>query len=124
MRALEDEIAACGLLCHECSIFKAHSDKEQAEKVRDWFLEEGFLDEKKSIEEFMADGPYCSGCHGNRDNHWSPECWILRCCVDEKGLNNCSECSDFPCTGLEEWSTQDESYNEALERMKEIETDS
>ncbi|MBS3782219.1 MAG: DUF3795 domain-containing protein [Candidatus Thermoplasmatota archaeon] len=117
---MEEEIGACGLLCHDCSIYMAHTDKNQAKKVRDWFLKEGFLTENKSIDEFMADGPYCLGCHGDKETHWSPDCWILRCCVDGKGLNNCSECSEFPCKGLEEWSTKDESYDKALKRMKGI----
>lgn len=115
---MDEEIAACGLLCHECSIYKACSDREMAKKVRAWFVAEGFVTEAKSIEEFMDEGPYCLGCHGDRLEHWSPTCWILRCCVDEKGFDRCSECSDFPCDDMERWSKGDESYTGALERLK------
>ncbi len=96
----------------------ASSDSETAEKVRDWFIDEGFITEDKSVEEFIDDGPYCLGCHGDRMNHWSPACWILRCCVDEKGLNDCGVCTDFPCDNLVKWSTENDSYSIALERLK------
>ncbi len=120
MKELEEEIAVCGLLCHECSIYLAHSDKEQAEKVRGWFIEEGFIRPDKSVEDFMEDGPYCLGCHGAREDHWSPTCWILNCCVDKKKQDDCRECSEFPCKNLEEWSTQNENYSEALKRLKTL----
>ena len=34
--------------------------------------------------------------------HWSPDCWILECCVDKKKLEFCYECEDFPCDKLTE----------------------
>lgn len=114
----DEEVAACGLLCHECSIYQSANDENIAENVRDWFLEMGWLNGKVTVEEFMKDAPYCSGCHGERETHWSPTCWILRCCVDDKGLDNCSQCPDFPCSNLENWATEDEGYKEALDRLK------
>ncbi|MFW5898726.1 MAG: DUF3795 domain-containing protein [Candidatus Saliniplasma sp.] len=111
-------LAACGLECKECSIYLADSDKELAHEVMNWFIERGWLDGEIDVEEFMSDGPYCLGCHGKRETHWSPDCWILHCCVDEKGLDNCSECDEFPCGRLERWAETDESYLEGLERLK------
>ncbi len=116
-------IGACGLLCHECSIHKATEDEEIAKEVRDWFVEMGWLNGNVNIDEFMKDGPYCSGCHGDREKHWSPTCWILDCCVDDKGLDNCSQCSDFPCSKLENWAMENDGYKEALERLKQMKAD-
>ena len=115
-----NELAACGLECHKCSIYLAHTDADIANDVMDWFIEMGWLEGEKDIGEFMADGPYCTGCHGDKETHWSPDCWILQCCVDEKGLDNCSECDEFPCDRLEKWAKNDHGYSEGLERLKEL----
>jgi len=117
VKVTKEDVAACGLLCHECSINLAHSDEEHAKKLMDWFLERGYLKEAKPLKQFMEDGPYCDGCHGKKETHWSPTCWILRCCVDKKSLQNCTECSDFPCTDLKKWSEQNGDYSEAFERL-------
>lgn len=101
-------------------IFKASKDKDEAERLMDWFLEQGWLQEKKSVQEFMEDGPYCTGCHGDKETHWSPDCRILKCCVDERELDNCSGCSDFPCEKLKEWAAGDEEYTEAFERLRAL----
>ncbi len=114
----EPRLGACGLECRECSIYLARSDENVAHDVMDWFIEMGWLDGEMDVEEFMSDGPYCLGCHGDRDTHWSPDCWILHCCVDEKGLDNCSECDEFPCERLERWAENDDGYAEGLERLK------
>ncbi|MFW6197182.1 MAG: DUF3795 domain-containing protein [Thermoplasmatota archaeon] len=116
----EPGLSACGLECKKCSIYLAHSDEGVAHEVMDWFIDMGWLEGDVEIEEFMDDGPYCMGCHGDRETHWSPDCWILRCCVDEKGLDNCSECDQFSCERLEEWAEKDEIYSEGLERLKEL----
>jgi len=60
------------------------------------------------------------GCHGDRSLHWSPDCWILQCCVDEKGLRYCYECHVFPCERLREWAGQNEGYAQALERSQRM----
>jgi hypothetical protein len=52
--------------------------------------------------------------------HWSADCWILQCCVDKKGLEFCSDCDEFPCEKLVEWSKGCEGYGKALERLKEM----
>jgi hypothetical protein len=40
--------------------------------------------------------------------------------VDKHGLENCSQCPDFPCQRLAAWSQQDESYQEALDTLKNL----
>lgn len=111
-------MGACGLKCHECVLRRASFDEEAAKKVRAWFLETEKLEEKIDIEELMKRGPYCEGCHGDIEKHWSPGCWILECCVHDKGLKDCSYCEYFPCDRLIEWSKGDEDYAEALDRLK------
>lgn len=107
------EIAACGLVCTGCDMMVAPDDPELAKKIAEWFKKE--LDEDVKPEDI-----HCSGCHGDREKHWSPDCWILLCCVDEKGLDNCSECEGFACEKLTEWALQNDGYGAALERLKSM----
>jgi putative nucleotidyltransferase with HDIG domain len=65
----------------------------------------------------------CKGCKGDRDRHWSPDCWILTCCVDERGLEFCNQCEVFPCTRLAEWASTSPRYTAALERLKRMNVD-
>jgi len=42
----------------------------------------------------------CNGC-GSEYSYAAVGCKIFRCCVKEKNLETCAECSDFPCSRLE-----------------------
>jgi len=106
-------IAVCGLNCSECDIFRASDNPEIAQRIVNWFKEERHIDVK--IEDI-----HCLGCREDRTKHWSPDCWILRCCVDEKGLEFCYQCEDFPCEKLSEWAKENKKYEEALNRLKEM----
>lgn len=116
----EEIIAVCGLDCGSCDIRLATTNNEAAERLAEWFKSMGWLKDDDGVEELLRKAPYCMGCHGDRGRHWSPDCWILKCCIDEKGLNHCSECKGFPCEELEKWSGQNGSYSEAFERLKSM----
>lgn len=64
----------------------------------------------------------CTWCRGDRTTgrHWSHDCWILTCCVDRHGHDNCSQCSGFPCPRLKDWAGQNERYAAALDRLREM----
>jgi len=113
-------LAACGLNCETCEIRLAPHDPVAAESVLNWFKSQGWLTQDEGISEVIERKMYCTGCHGSRETHWSSDCWILVCCVDEHALNNCSECKDFPCGRLVEWSQGDASYHKALATLKAI----
>jgi hypothetical protein len=108
-----DYIGACGLDCGACDILAAADDLQIAEGIAQWFRKERSLDlDPRDIG--------CGGCRGTRNGHWSPGCWILKCCVDDKGLEYCSECDSFPCDKLREWSEKNERYGRALERLRQM----
>ncbi|MGE5594000.1 MAG: DUF3795 domain-containing protein [Betaproteobacteria bacterium] len=106
-------IAPCGLNCGACDIFRAPGDPETMKRILRWFEKERGL---KLREEDVR----CDGCLGDRSKHWSADCWILRCSVDDNGLRSCAECSRFPCARLEEWAGSDDGYRKALERLKSM----
>ncbi len=110
-------IAACGLVCRDCDIRKLPFDPQSAEICVTWYRSMGWLGEDQGAAEAIERGMYCQGCLGSREIHWSANCWILHCAVDEKGLQNCSQCAEFPCGRLQEWSTQNERYTAALENL-------
>jgi hypothetical protein len=104
-------LAACGIDCTTCDIRLAPGDSVIRQGIVDWFRE-------SLHREVAPDQIRCSWCKGDRTAHWSADCWILHCCVDERGLEFCSQCADFPCPRLVQWASQDEGYGRALERLK------
>ncbi len=106
-------IAVCGLECHKCDIRQASNDPKIAQEIVDWF-------KKERNEDMKPEDICCMGCKGDRAKHWSPDCWILQCCVDKKGHQFCSQCYEFPCDRLADWSKQCERYGNALARLKRM----
>lgn len=106
-------IAACGLDCSRCDIFEATDNPIIAQQVVEWFKKE--MDVEVKINDV-----HCLGCKGDRAAHWSPECWILLCCVDERKLDFCYQCEDFPCERLTQWAKEGKKYGEALSRLKKM----
>ncbi|MGD8813383.1 MAG: DUF3795 domain-containing protein [Anaerolineales bacterium] len=111
-------IACCGIDCLHCDIRLIPTDDQAAARMIAWFQKMGWLEEGEGLAEIMARSMICNGCREDRSLHWSPDCWILRCCVDERGLQHCSQCEDFPCERLVERSREESGYGEALERLK------
>ena len=119
-----DWIAACGLDCETCEIRRLAFDEAAAEACVAWYREMGWLAAEEGVEEALARGMTCNGCRGDRSVHWSVSdqgtCWILECCVDRNGHDTCSQCVEFPCDRLVEWSNQNDGYGKALARLKEM----
>lgn len=113
-------IAACGLNCETCSIRKVPEGGPAAEPALAWFRKMGWLKEDEGAAVAAERKLYCRGCFGSRNEHWSADCWILKCCVDDKKLRHCSDCSEFPCQRIEEWGRSDPSYAKALEQLKRM----
>lgn len=123
METSERHIAVCGIDCTVCPLRTADTDPESAHKLVGWFRSEGWLGEGEGVSQLMQKGPYCRGCREDRTIHWSAECWILQCCVDEKGLKFCYQCDLFPCDRLTEWAGQSPGYSEALNRLHRMKRD-
>jgi hypothetical protein len=114
----ENLIAVCGLDCGGCDIRLLPTDSQAAQRVLDWFRQMEWLQEGEGIAEAIERRMYCQGCRGDRTVHWSADCWILHCCVDERGLTSCHECPVFPCERLTQWAEQNTRYTQALRRLQ------
>ena len=114
-------MGACGYDCGACSIRQVPLDPVRAQDAIGWYREMGWLDQDEGIEEAIAKGMYCQGCRGNRETHWSADCAILLCCVDEKGLEHCAQCADFSCEQVTEFENDGHGqHREAVARLRRI----
>jgi hypothetical protein len=117
-------IAACGLDCEACEIRRLPFDENAAATCVAWYRKMGWLGEEEGVEDALAREMTCRGCHGDRSVHWSVEedgiCWILECCVDRRGHEHCSECEEFPCEHLVDWSKQNAGYGRAFGRLEQM----
>ena len=105
-------IAICGLNCGECDIYLAPSNPVIAKKLVKRF--DGMWEDVK-VTNF-----HCSTCKGDRSECWTSECWIRDCCLENKKLEYCFECKEFPCIKLIKWSKQSENYAKALQNLKDM----
>jgi hypothetical protein len=113
-------IAVCGLDCGACDIRRLPVDPQAAERVVSWFREMGWLQPGEGVAEAIEQRLVCQGCRGDRTVHWSADCWILHCCVDDKGLEFCHECPAFPCERLGQWAQGNKRYAQALHRLQQM----
>lgn len=116
--------AARGLDCTVGANRRAPTDAHAARVVVDWLKSQGWLTPDEGMAEVLERRIHCCGCLGDRTTHWSADCWMLACCVDQQGLTDCSQCAAFPCQRLEAWATQNAGYGAAPERLKRIRSES
>lgn len=92
-RALQ---ACCGVFCGECEVYIAYSTNN---------LEA----QKRIAEEFCRRNPglsigteqvKCVGCKGSAANPIRNNCKV-RLCAEDRGVEFCYQCPDFPCDPLE-----------------------
>ena len=87
------ELAYCGLKCDECPVYTASVSKNTAEQSR----------LAKEYSEFTSK-KMCGDCE------------IRKCGVERAG-KNCAECTEFPCSLLEE---QLGDSSDGLNRLKQL----
>ena len=109
-------ISVCGLNCAKCDIYEAGRGNEKVrEAILDWFKRE-----RNQI--LKPEDVRCDGCRGSLETHWSSDCKMMQC-AKKRGIQYCFQCRDFPCTPLEEFSSDGISHHkrtvENLKRMKE-----
>lgn len=109
-------IAVCGLNCAKCDIYEAgHGNKKLRDEIIDWFR-------KEHNEAVKPEQVRCEGCTGPLIRHWSPDCKMMLC-AKKKRLQHCFQCEDFPCTNVNEFSSDGTPHHkrtiENSKRMKE-----
>ncbi|MBY8990822.1 MAG: DUF3795 domain-containing protein [Candidatus Lokiarchaeota archaeon] len=57
---------------------------------------------------YYTKGPSkCPGCCGLDFFKKHPSCSIITCCVKNNKFETCAQCSEFPCTKLNQWDVYD-----------------
>ncbi|MFW9999992.1 MAG: DUF3795 domain-containing protein [Candidatus Hodarchaeota archaeon] len=105
-------IAVCGLDCAQCKIYLAPFNPKITQQLIRTF--NNIWDNVKP-EDF-----HCSTCRGEISDCWTKECWIRNCCINNKKLEFCYQCQDFPCEGLKERANKSKRYKAALNNLKKM----
>ena len=113
-------IAACGLDCGICPLRAATFHEGAPLTVLDLLGKLGVAGEDNGSAAVMHEGLVCPTCRGDRTLHWAEDCSIRRCCVDDKGLESCSECAGFPCERFDDWGQVSPRQADALKRLHAI----
>ncbi|MCD6245324.1 DUF3795 domain-containing protein [candidate division WOR-3 bacterium] len=107
-----NKIAYCGFDCTKCPLYllsKGNLDKVERERITVKLLEE--------YKELKREDLYCEGCKSNGKLFpYCNDCYIRKCC-EAKGINNCSECAEFPCQELKDIFSK---FPEGLENLKNL----
>jgi hypothetical protein len=103
----------CGVFCGDCEVYIAYStDNVEAQKrISGEFNRKG-----KSI---TPEQVKCLGCKGNANNVWRSPCKV-RLCAEEKGVEFCYQCLNFPCDELEKSFASHPGARESLRLISKI----
>ena len=92
-------IAYCGIICSECDAFIATQNDDDAKRK-----EVAALWTKESNVNVKPEDINCDGCLATTDRLWGycHTCEIRKC-GQEKGVENCAYCDEYPCYKLEKF---------------------
>lgn len=117
----DEMLAACGLDCGPCPIRQIPLNTEAAQGVIFWFRQMGWLQESEGVAEAIERKMYCNGCQGERSVHWSDNCAMLLCCVDDKHQQHCGQCAELMrCDKLEAFTGDGHAHHkQAVDRLRQ-----
>jgi hypothetical protein len=106
-------VGMCGLVCSECSAFKATQAGDAAaiaKVAEEWSQQYGGT--------FSPESVWCDGCTtaGRKCGHCG-ECDIRACGV-ERGLTTCAECGDYRCEKISRFLQSVPSAEQTLEARR------
>jgi hypothetical protein len=112
---MEEIIAYCGLLCHECGAYLAtlaNDDKKRALVAEQW--------KKEYKHDFKPEDINCTGCTSEGENLFS-YCHVceIRKCAKEKDVLTCAHCYDYPCEKLDKFFQMAPDSKTRLDEIRE-----
>jgi hypothetical protein len=102
--------AACGLFCPACTLYIA--TKEEPARLAQLSRLFGIAEEEIK----------CFGCHSEKRGPYCQTCVMIRC-SEEKGLDFCGQCDEYPCDDLKSFQAEAPHRIELwddLERIHEV----
>jgi len=112
----EKLVAACGLFCGACEMYRADHD-DNAEKVQK--LVAGF---NRRGGKLTTDDLKCDGCMaGGRLTPWCKQCAIRECTRKRDPEMLCSDCKEYPCSRITDFNNDGmQHHSEVLENLQKI----
>ena len=101
-----DLLSPCSLYCGVCAIHIAHRDNNLKLKERLVSLYQGGTPGKGTLpnsDTLTVDDIHCRGCLSDDQFMHCRQCDIRKC-AQERGLEGCHQCDDFPCDYIENFS--------------------
>ena len=104
-------LSRCGYRCDLCLAYKQNIEEQdrRAELSDGWEKCFGFR--------IPAEKIYCEGCMTGGEPKLIDARCPVRPCVITKGLNNCSECNEYPC---KKFSQRAVTYEKIAKKRKDI----
>ncbi len=116
---MEDSLSYCGLICDKCAIYLATREKDE-EKKHEMRVEIARQIKEHYGEEYKPeDVTDCDGCKSENGRLFSgcSKCKIRKCAQD-KDIENCAYCDEYPCEELEKIFTTDPDARKRLDKIK------
>jgi hypothetical protein len=126
----ESLVTVCGLYCGKCAIYDG-SIGDTAKKLSELLKSHGLTRETMAMipgvdwyDDFenglnwCQETVKCGGCRS--DMRFNPMCELHKCCVQEKGLDFCFECDQFPCDTVRTFEQQFFPCIDTLQKIKEV----
>lgn len=111
------KLAACGLDCNTCNLYRATFDMEAAAALTEWFRSRGWIGADEGAEAIRRMTPLCLGCWTQTGPCWCGECRLRACCEDHARAD-CGECADFPCAAYRAWTVGQSHHQAAMEFLQ------
>ncbi|MFH1033119.1 MAG: DUF3795 domain-containing protein [Pseudomonadota bacterium] len=93
MAGNQDLIAPCGLYCGVCAVYLATRDDNAKLKG---VLAQAYQGKLPHSENLTPEQISCQGCLSGQTWGFCSTC-AIRACAQERGLEGCQQCQDFPC---------------------------
>ena len=113
MNVKKEYLSPCGMYCSVCAVRAADRDNDQ--------------ELKGMLAQFFGTKPEqvaCEGCRSKKTFQFAKAC-AIRACADEKRLESCNQCKDFPCDHFRAFPFEisKQQMLAALPRWKELGTE-
>jgi hypothetical protein len=110
---MSEMIAYCGLHCNECEMFKATQakDYEQKKQIAKRWSDQGEI-------KFKPEDIDCEGCKSDVLSGWCRKICKIRPCAEERKVETCAHCNDYPCGKLKEFLSNEPVATENLEKIR------
>lgn len=112
---MEDIVAYCGLLCHECGAFQATRDNDNEKRAlvaQQW--------SKEYKVDLKPEDINCTGCPSEGENVFN-YCHVceIRKCAKENDVLTCAHCYDYPCEKLDKFFQRALDCKTRLDKIRE-----